>query len=106
VLQQCVHDPAQRVVINALVGLCRIGDNEAPKRLIALAQSPDAVARAGAAWGKGNACSVGSSSPDKAFKATTKLPVEFLLSYFRHSNFASKDFRMHLLALSKWTERL
>ncbi len=55
VLLQCIHDPAQRVVINALVGLCRLGDKDAPKRLIALSQAPEPVVRAGAAWGMGHA---------------------------------------------------
>ena len=47
------QDPNSRVVVNALVGLCRMGDPGSLARLIALADSEDPVTRAGAAWGMG-----------------------------------------------------
>jgi hypothetical protein len=47
------QDPNSRVMVNALVGLCRLGDSNAPARLAALADSGDAVTRAGSAWGMG-----------------------------------------------------
>lgn len=47
------QDPNSRVMVNALVGLCRLGDGSAPGRLAALADAEDPVTRAGAAWGMG-----------------------------------------------------
>jgi hypothetical protein len=53
-LQECSRDSSQRVAVNALVGLCRLGDTEAARRLAGMAKSEDPVARAGAAWGMGH----------------------------------------------------
>ena len=53
-LQECSEDPNQRVAVNALVGLCRLGDPEASTRLVAMAKSENPVARAGSAWGMGH----------------------------------------------------
>ena len=53
-LQECSRDSSQRVAVNALVGLCRLGDTEASRRLAGMAKSEDPVARAGAAWGMGH----------------------------------------------------
>jgi hypothetical protein len=53
ILVECSQDPHQRVAINALVGLCRLGDSKAPGQLVDLARSENPVARAGAAWGMG-----------------------------------------------------
>jgi hypothetical protein len=53
ILLKCAQDPSQRVAVNALVGLCRLGDAEAPAKLIHLSKSQNPVARAGAAWGMG-----------------------------------------------------
>jgi HEAT repeat protein len=53
-LQDCSRDSSQRVAVNALVGLSRLGDMEASRRLAGMAKSPDPVARAGAAWGMGH----------------------------------------------------
>ncbi len=53
ILMQCSQDPHQRVAVNALVGLCRLGDAKAPAQLVRLALSDNPVARAGAAWGMG-----------------------------------------------------
>ncbi len=53
-LQECSRDSNQRVAVNALVGLSRLGDVEAARRLAGMAKSEDPVARAGAAWGMGH----------------------------------------------------
>ncbi len=53
-LQECSRDSNQRVAVNALVGLSRLGDVEASRRLAGMAKSADPVARAGAAWGMGH----------------------------------------------------
>ena len=53
VLVECAQDPNQRVMLNALVGLCRMGDSKSATRLITLAASENPVIRAGAAWGMG-----------------------------------------------------
>jgi len=53
-LVECSRDSNQRVAVNALVGLSRLGDMEASRRLAGMAKSEDPVARAGAAWGMGH----------------------------------------------------
>jgi HEAT repeat protein len=53
-LQESSRDSSQRVAVNALVGLSRLGDMEASRRLAGMAKSQDPVARAGAAWGMGH----------------------------------------------------
>jgi hypothetical protein len=69
-LEECARDSSQRVAVNALVGLCRLGDMEASRRLAGMAKAEDPVARAGAAWGMGNV-----NRPEMAaeFKAVLEL---------------------------------
>jgi hypothetical protein len=52
-LWEATRDSHGRVVINALLGLCKAGDREAFARLEALAGSPDPLLRSGAAWAMG-----------------------------------------------------
>jgi HEAT repeats len=54
-LLMCTKDSSQRVVVNALTGLCRLGHAESVEKLIELSKSPEANVRAGAAWGMGQA---------------------------------------------------
>lgn len=53
VLWEAAKDTHGRVAVNALLGLCKAGDREAPLRLEKLAGSPDPVLRSGAAWAMG-----------------------------------------------------
>jgi HEAT repeat protein len=53
ILWEATRDPFARVALNAYVGLCRAGDQEAHKRLAKLAESQDSVLRTGAAWAMG-----------------------------------------------------
>jgi HEAT repeat protein len=46
-------DPCGRVVVNALLGLCQVGDRKAYSRLGELAETSDPVLRSGAAWAMG-----------------------------------------------------
>jgi HEAT repeat protein len=52
-LWEAARDRNRRVVVNALLGLCKGGDRPAFGRLQALADSPDPVTRAGVAWAMG-----------------------------------------------------
>jgi HEAT repeat protein len=52
-LWEATRDRNRRVVVNALLGLCKGGDRPAFTRLEALADSPDSVTRAGVAWAMG-----------------------------------------------------
>lgn len=52
VLWDAVKDPSGRVVVNALLGLCQMGDREAYSRLETLAET-DPLRRSGAAWAMG-----------------------------------------------------
>jgi hypothetical protein len=52
-LWDATQDPCGRVVVNALLGLCKAGEREAYLRLGALAGAEDPVRRAGAAWAMG-----------------------------------------------------
>jgi HEAT repeat protein len=53
ILWNATQDPSGRVVVNALLGLCRAGDHNAYLRLAELAETPDPVLRSGAAWAMG-----------------------------------------------------
>lgn len=53
ILWSATQDPSSRVVINALLGLCKAGDREAYARLAELANASDPVLRSGAAWAMG-----------------------------------------------------
>lgn len=57
-LWQAVEDGQARVAINALVGLCRMGDGKAPRRLEELAAHACHRFRASAAWGMGELADV------------------------------------------------
>jgi HEAT repeat protein len=52
-LWDATQDPCGRVVVNALLGLCKAGEREAYLRLGELAGAEDPVLRAGAAWAMG-----------------------------------------------------
>jgi HEAT repeat protein len=53
ILWEATKDKHGRVAINALVGLCRMGERDAYDRLKELAGSTEAAVRAGAAWAMG-----------------------------------------------------
>lgn len=53
ILWQATHDDCSRVVINALLGLCKAGDKKAHAALLEQAESPEPVRRSGAAWAMG-----------------------------------------------------
>jgi hypothetical protein len=55
VLWNATRDSCGRVVINALLGLCQLGDREAYAQLVTLAGAADPVLRSGAAWAMGEA---------------------------------------------------
>ncbi len=52
-LWKATHDECSRVVVNALLGLCKAGDRNAHVGLLKLAESADPVRRCGAAWAMG-----------------------------------------------------
>ena len=52
-LWEASRDRNNRVVVNALLGLCKAGDRGAFARLVALADSTDPRLRSGAAWAMG-----------------------------------------------------
>jgi len=53
ILWSATADPSGRVVVNALLGLCRAGDRKAYLHLAELGDTPDPVLRRGAAWAMG-----------------------------------------------------
>ncbi|HEY4363634.1 MAG TPA: HEAT repeat domain-containing protein [Bryobacteraceae bacterium] len=53
ILWDATKDSHRRVVINALVGLCRAGEREAFERLVEMGGSSEAMIRAGVAWAMG-----------------------------------------------------
>jgi HEAT repeats len=53
ILWNATSDPCGRVVINALLGLCRVGDRKAHSRLAELSETSDPMLRSGAAWAMG-----------------------------------------------------
>jgi len=53
ILWEATQDHSGRVVINALVGLCRAGDRQAYSHLTSLAKADKPVLRSGAAWAMG-----------------------------------------------------
>jgi HEAT repeat protein len=53
ILWEAAQDACGRVVVNALLGLCRAGDREAHSQLAKLADSADPLLRCGAAWAMG-----------------------------------------------------
>lgn len=53
--RDAAKDPRGRVAINALLGLCKAGDQDAPLRLIQLAGAENPILRSGAAWAMGEA---------------------------------------------------
>jgi HEAT repeats len=53
ILWSASSDPSGRVVVNALLGLCRAGDRKAYLNLAELGDTPDPVLRRGAAWAMG-----------------------------------------------------
>lgn len=53
ILWKATQDPSNRVVINALLGLCKAGDRAAHSRLVELASTFDPALRSGAAWAMG-----------------------------------------------------
>jgi len=52
-LWNATQDPCGRVVVNALLGLCQVGDRQAYSRLFELAETSDPLLRSGAAWAMG-----------------------------------------------------
>jgi hypothetical protein len=61
ILTEASKDPHGKVAINALVGLCRTGDQDACDRLARMAGSPDPSVRANVAWAMGEAGGAGST---------------------------------------------
>lgn len=55
VLWEATRDPHNRVVGNALIGLYRLGDAQAIERILEMAQHPEPLFRASAAWVMGEA---------------------------------------------------
>ena len=53
ILRKASHDECGRVIVNALLGLCKAGDVEAHSRLLKMAVSDDPALRCGAAWAMG-----------------------------------------------------
>jgi len=53
ILWNATQDPCGRVVVNALLGLCQVGDRQAYSRLSELAEASDPLLRSGAAWAMG-----------------------------------------------------
>jgi len=53
ILGKASHDKCGRVMVNALLGLCKAGDFEAHSRLLKLAENADPALRCGAAWAMG-----------------------------------------------------
>jgi HEAT repeat protein len=53
ILWDATQDPCGRVVVNALLGLCQVGDRKAYSRLAELAETSDPALRSGAAWAMG-----------------------------------------------------
>ena len=53
ILWKATNDRSNRVVVNALLGLCQAGDREAYARVYKLAGAPGAGLRSGAAWAMG-----------------------------------------------------
>jgi HEAT repeat protein len=53
ILWDATLDRCSRVVVNALLGLCQMGDREAYSRLAELAETSDPARRSGAAWAMG-----------------------------------------------------
>jgi hypothetical protein len=53
ILRKASHDECSRVMVNALLGLCKAGDVEAHSRLLEMAGNGDPALRCGAAWAMG-----------------------------------------------------
>ncbi len=53
ILRKASHDKCGRVMVNALLGLCKAGDFEAHSRLLKMAENDDPALRCGAAWAMG-----------------------------------------------------
>ncbi len=53
ILRKASHDKCGRVMVNALLGLCKAGDLEAHSRLLKMAENSDPALRCGAAWAMG-----------------------------------------------------
>ena len=68
-LHGSLHDPNNRVVANALVGLHLIGDSDVGARLKAMVTHPDPRFRASAAWAMGRIC-------DRSFTDSLTLALE------------------------------
>jgi hypothetical protein len=58
ILWKATQDRSTRVVINALLGLCKAGDRAAYTRLVELATTSDPALRSGAAWAMGESGAV------------------------------------------------
>jgi HEAT repeat protein len=61
-LKKASHDECGRVMVNALLGLCKAGDMEAHSRLLDMAENDNPALRCGAAWAMGE-------SSDREFSA-------------------------------------
>lgn len=53
ILKKASHDQCGRVMVNALLGLCKAGDVEAHARLLKMTENADPALRCGAAWAMG-----------------------------------------------------
>jgi len=75
ILWDATKDSHRRVVINALVGLCRAGERDAFDRLIEMAGSGEAMMRAGVAWAMGEIGAPEFAEPLQKLSADNELNV-------------------------------